>query len=167
MNYITREGTLHSIMAWHESHTPALSRHTNGKATNSQKCFRRYHFCDPVNSWQSTMQCVVPLGHAHKATFGVKLLSATLPALQVNCGCLCTSMNTQWLLFCLNLWKNLLWAPHSTPPPTPSPSHPPTPIYWIHYIGEAWKKCLKIQQHWLASYNSYAVNLASMHWGIK
>ena len=117
------------IMAWHESHTPALSRHTNGRATNSQVCFHRHHFCDPVNSWQSTMESVVPLGHTNKAMFGIKLLLATIPAWQVNCGCLC---NTQWLLFCSNVWKN-----------PPSAPHPP-PIYWIHDIGEAWKKVPEI-----------------------
>ena len=88
------------IMAWHESHTPALSRHTNGRAINSQVCSHRHHFCDPVNSWQSSMECVVPLGRNDKATLGIKMPSATVPAWQVNCGCLCTSMNTQWLLFC-------------------------------------------------------------------
>ena len=50
------------IMAWHESHTLALSRHTNQRTTNSQVCFHWHHFCDPVNSWKSTMECAVPLG---------------------------------------------------------------------------------------------------------
>ena len=93
------------ITAWHESHTPALSRHTNGRATNSQVYFHQHHFCDPVNSWQSTMECMVPLGCTNKAKLGIKLSSGTLPAWQVNCDCLCTSMNTQWLLFCSNVWK--------------------------------------------------------------
>ena len=47
------------IMAWHESYTLALSRlialsrHTDGRATNNQVCFHwnhKYHFCDTVNS---------------------------------------------------------------------------------------------------------------------
>ena len=125
------------LMAWHERHTPALSIHTNGRATNSQVCFHRHHFFDPVNSWQSTMECVVPLGCTNKAPLGIKLPSATVLAWQVNCGYLCTSMNAQWLLFCSNIWKNLPMAPHPPPPP----------IYWIHDI--AWwglKKCLKFQQ---------------------
>ena len=37
-----------------------------------------------------------------------------------------------------------------------SPPTPP-PIYRIHDIGEAWKKFLRFQQHWLASYNSYKI----------
>ena len=126
------------IMAWHESHTPALSRHTNGRATDRRVCFHRHHFCDPINSWQSTMECVVPLGRTNKATLGYKLPSATVPAWQVNCGCLCTSMNIQWLLFCSNVWKSPPAAPHPPPPPT----HPP--IYWIQDIGEAWKKVSEI-----------------------
>ena len=121
------------IMAWHESHTIALSRHTNERATNSQVW---HYFCDPVNSWQSTMECVVPLGHTNKATLGVKLLPVTVSAWQVNCGCLCTSMDTQWLLFQSNVWKNL--------PSTPHPFHPPTPYklnlwYWRGLDKGVWK----------------------------
>ena len=83
-----------------------------------------------LNSWQSTMDCMVPLGRTNKATLGIKLPSATVPAWQVNCGCLCTSMNTQWLLFCSNVWKNPPTAPHPPPPPTPPPSLLPThPLY--------------------------------------
>ena len=118
------------IMAWHESHTPALSRHTNGRATNSQVCFHRHHFCDPVNSWQSSMECVVPLGRTNKATLGIKLPSATVPAWQVNCGCLCTSMNTHGLLFCSNVWKSPPTAPHPPPPPTPPTPYILNPGYW-------------------------------------
>ena len=74
----------------------------------------------------TTMECMVLLGHTNKATIGVKLLLATVSTWQVNCGCLCTSMNTQWLFF----WSivNLL----------PSPNLPP--INWVHDIGEAWIK---------------------------
>ena len=109
------------IMAWHESHTLALSWHTNVRARNSQVCFHWHHFCDPVNSWQSTMECAVPLGHTNKATLSVKLLPVTVSTWQVNCGCLWTSMDTQWLLFQSNAWKN--------PPLAPTRHHRPhTPI---------------------------------------
>ena len=37
-------------MAWHECHTPALSRHSNERATHSQVCFHWRHFCDIVSS---------------------------------------------------------------------------------------------------------------------
>ena len=124
------------IMAWHGSHTLALS---NERATNSQVCFHWHHFCDPVNSWQSTMECVVPLGHTNKATLGINLPLVTVSAWQVNFGCLC--MDTQWLLFQSNVWRNPLSAPHLPPtPPPPTPPACPPPINWIHDIGEAWKK---------------------------
>ena len=94
------------------------------------------------------MECVVPLGRTNKATLDVKLLSATVPAWQVNCGCLCTSMNTQWLLFCSNVQKNQPMAPH----------RPPHPLYTKSMIlVRPEKKCLKFQQHWLASYSSYKI----------
>ena len=130
----------------------ALSRHTNGKATNSQVCFHRHHFCDPVNSWQSSMECVVPLARTNKATLGIKLPSATVLAWQVNCGCLCTSMNTQWLLFCSNVWKNPPTAPHLPPPPTPS--HPPTPYILNPWYWWGLKKVSEIPA---GSYNSYKI----------
>ena len=69
----------------------------------------------------------MPLGCTNKATLGIKLPSATIPAWQVNCGCLCTSMNIQWLLFCSNVWKNPPTAPH--PPPIPTPRLPAHPLY--------------------------------------
>ena len=93
------------------------------------------------------MECVVPLGCTNKATLGVKLLSATVSAWQVNCGCLCTSMNTQWLLFCSNIRKN--------PPTAPHPLLPAHPLYTESMIlVRPPEKCLKFQLHWLASYNS-------------
>ena len=125
-------------MTW-KPHSCTIQTHQ--WATNSRVCFHRHHFCDPVNSWQSTMERVLPLGRTNKATLGIKLPSATVPAWQVNCGCLCTSMNTQWLLFCSNVWKSPPTAPHR--PPHPPPAHPP-PIYWIQEIGEAWKKVSEI-----------------------
>ena len=36
--------------AKHESHTLALPRHTNDRAKDTQVCFHRQHFSDPVNS---------------------------------------------------------------------------------------------------------------------
>ena len=171
------------IMAWHESHTLALSRYTNEKATNSQVYFHWHHFCDPVTSWQSTMECVVLLGCTNKATFGVRLLPVTVSAWQVNCGCFCTPMDTQWLLFQSNIWKNPPLACYPPPPPTsPPPAHPP-PINWIHDI--AWRGLEK--SVWKSSsisyiycsydiysykilairlFYTYTVNLASIHWGI-
>ena len=37
------------FIAWHKSHTLALSRHTDDKAKDNQVCFHRQHFSDPVN----------------------------------------------------------------------------------------------------------------------
>ena len=96
----------------------------------------------------------------NKATLGVKLLSAIVSAWRVNYGCLCTSMNTQWLLFCSILWKNLPSAPTcSHSPPHPPLTRPP-PINWIHGFGEAWKKCLRFHPSsisYVASYNGYKI----------
>ena len=41
------------FIAWHESHTLGLSRHTNDRAKDNQVCFHRQHFSDPVNPWRS------------------------------------------------------------------------------------------------------------------
>ena len=70
------------------------------------------------------MEYALPLGHTNKATLGVKLLSVTVSPTKVNFGCLCTSMNTQWLLFCLNVSKNPPSALYPPPPPTQPPNTP-------------------------------------------
>ena len=121
------------IMAWHESHTPALSRHTNGRATNSQVCFHRHHFCDPVNSWQSTMECVVPLGRTNQGHTWYETAVSDRTGLA---GKLWLSVHFNehtMAVFCSNVWKNPPTAPHPPPPPIPPPSCPPTP-----YILNPW-----------------------------
>ena len=83
------------FIAWHESHTLGLSRHTDDRAKDNQVCFHRQHFSDPVNSWRSTAGYMVPLGHTNKAACGVKLLPTTVLAWDVHCGCFCALLKTQ------------------------------------------------------------------------
>ena len=109
------------IIAWHESHTLALSRHTNERATNSQVCFHWHHFCGPVNPlWSVQCHWGAP---SIKATLAVKLLPVTVSTLQVNCGCLCTSVDTQWLLF-----QSIVWNVHPL-------RHQGTTASWIFKKG--------------------------------
>ena len=57
-------------------------------------------------------------------------------------------MNTQWLLFCSNVWKSPPTAPHP-------PAHP---LYTeSRILVRPEKKCVKFQQHQLASYSSYKI----------
>ena len=106
------------FIAQHKSHTLALSRHTNDGATDSQVCFHRQHFIDPVNSWRSTTGCTVPLGSTNKATWCITLLPTTILTQHVDCDCLCALLMTQQLCSCFNGWYNL-----------PLALNPPTPIF--------------------------------------
>ena len=114
------------IMDWHESHTFAPSRQTNERATNHQVCFFWNNFCDALNLWQFTMECTVPLGCTNNFALGVKLLPATVLAWQVNCGCLCTSMDKSMTAFLFKRMKEPAFSSPPTPNTHPTPSHPPT-----------------------------------------
>ena len=83
-----------------------------------------------VSGLQKPKECTVSLKWTNKVILGVRLLPATVSASQVNCGCLRTSLNTLWLLFCSNAWKN--------PPPAPCSPHSSS-TYPTPDIAEAWK----------------------------
>ena len=69
------------------------------------------------------MECVVPLGCTNKATLGVKLLLVTVSARQVNCGCLCTSVNTMAAFPVKCIEEPAFGSPPTPPHPLP-PTHP-------------------------------------------
>ena len=124
------------IMAWHESHTLALSRHTNERAINSLVCFHWHHFCDPVNSWQSTMERAVPLGsNCCRWPYWPDKWTVAVCALQwTHNGCFSSQMyggTRLWLPIPLH------HPPHPLPPPTP-PLPPPTPPPSIPYKPNSW-----------------------------
>ena len=76
------------------------------------------------------MECVVPLGHTNKATLGIKLPPATVPAWQVNCGCLCTSMNTHAMAaFLFKCMEEPDYGSPPTPTAHPTPLPPAQPLY--------------------------------------
>ena len=87
------------IMAWHKSNTLALSRCTNGRATNKSTFIGIINFCDPVISWKSTMECMMPLGCTNKATVGIKL-SAVSDRISL------TSERVRWLSVHFNVKHN-------------------------------------------------------------
>ena len=73
------------------------------------------------------MECVVALGRTNKATLGIKLPSATVPAWQVNCGYLCTSMNTHAMA--AFLFKCMEGPAYGSPPAPTTPLPPTHPLY--------------------------------------
>ena len=81
------------FIAEHESHTLALSRHTIDGAIDSQVCFHRWSFADPVKPRRSTTGSMGPLMGTNKAAWGVKLLLTTVSSYQVDCGSFCAQLN--------------------------------------------------------------------------
>ena len=126
------------FIALHESHTLALSRHTNDRAKDSQICFHRQHFSDPVNPWH--WGALIRL-------HSVKLLPTTVLAWQVHFGYFCVLLNIQWLCPCAHGWFNSPSASHHPHCPHPLLSARPHPLppahlllYLIHDIGGVQEK---------------------------
>ena len=94
------------------------------------------------------MECVVPLGRTNKATLGIKLPSATA----------CTGLAGE-------LWLSVHFNEHTMATflfkcvEEPAYGSPPTPPLYTEsrILVRPEKKCLKFQQHQLASYNSYKI----------
>ena len=125
--YYVARTEIHFI-AWHESHTLALSRHADDKAKDNQVCFHGQHFCVLVNPWQSIwchwgtlIRLHVVLGSCQRPSWPGSYTVAVSVFYWAHNGCFSVPMNG---LACL-------WLPTSPPsafhlPPLP-PSHLPTP----------------------------------------
>ena len=92
-----------------------LSRYTNYEAIDSQVCFQRRSFANPVKPWQSTTESVGPLMGTNKAAWGVKLLLTTVWSYQAGCGGFCALLRTQHCCLPPCGWFCPLSASH--PPP--------------------------------------------------
>ena len=129
--------SVQSCKNWNPIYNLTWKPHSSTKWTHHWQIYgllHWHHFCDLVNSWQCTMEYMVPLGWTNKAILGAKLFSATVSAF-VHCSCYCTLVNTKWLFFCSNVWYNLPFAPHPSPPLTPIPFYLPTPYVCIKSWG--------------------------------
>ena len=78
----------------HESHTLALSRHTIDGAIDSQFCFHRRSFANPVKPRWFITESMGPLMGTNKAAWSVKLLLTTVSSYQVVCGSFCALLKT-------------------------------------------------------------------------
>ena len=105
-------------------------------AIDSQVCFHRRSFADPVKQRQSTTESMGPLMGTYKAAWGVKLLLTIVSSCKVDCGSFCALLKTQH--YCL---PPCGWCcpPASHPP---SFSRPP-PIYFIPDIARVEKTITK------------------------
>ena len=86
---------------------------------DSQVCFHRRSFANPVKPRQSTTGSMGPLMGTNKAAWGVKLLLTTVSSCQVDCGIFCALLRT---------WHCCLppcgWCcPPSASHPPPTPAH--------------------------------------------
>ena len=114
-------------MAWHWSHTLGLSRHTNERAKIARSAFTGI-----ISVTRKFMTVHYVVYGAPGTPIRLLLVSncyvpVTVLDWQVNCGYLCSSKNTQWLIFSSNVWNNLPFAPHPLLPPNLPP------INWIWY----------------------------------
>ena len=103
------------IMPWYKWFTYALSTNINCMAIDSQVCFHRQLFADPVKpSWCITGP-VGPLGNTNQNWLGAKLLPIAVSIYPVVCVHLCHLLRAQH--HCL--WPNGREGPPSACPPIP------------------------------------------------
>ena len=148
---LTHTKTEIHFIAQHESHTPALSRHTIDGAIDGQVCFHRWSFANPVNPRWSTTGSMGLLMGITKAAWGVKLLLTTVlyACYQVDCSSFCALLETQHCCLPTCEWFCPASAFHPPPMPIPPPpTHPPS-IYFIPDIARVEKNYHKNQQCYL------------------
>ena len=121
-------------------YTLALSRHTIDEAIDSQVCFHRRSFVNPIKPWRSTTRSMGPLMGTNKAAWSVKLLLMTVLSHQGWLWqCLCPAEDIA-LLFA-SLWMVL---PAFGFPPTsniqPTPLLPAYPLWTSSLILQEFKK---------------------------
>ena len=104
-------------------------------AKDSQVCFHKRLFADPVKPQRCTTETVRPLDGINKDVGGAKLLLTTISVYPVDCTCICPLLKTQHHCLCPNGRCNLLSASH--PPHHPPPTHPTTPLPPTHPLIHA------------------------------
>ena len=104
-----------------ESHTHALSRDTKHLRLDDQVCFYRWLFSNAVKPRLCISWLVWPLRGINMIARGVKLILTADLAHLVSCAFLGHLLITQHCHLCLNVCFSWPTAPHSPPPPTPTP----------------------------------------------
>ena len=104
-----------------------MSRNINYVAIDSQVCFHRWLFADPVKLHWCITEPVGSLGSTNQNWLGVKLLPMAVLIYPVVCVHPCRLLRTQHHCLCPNGREN---PPSACPPTptTPAPSYPPTSL---------------------------------------
>jgi len=126
------------FIACYNSHTQALSRHSDTTAIDKKVCFHRRLFADPIKPCRTITDPVGPLGGFNKMACGPKLFHSMSALLAV-----------WWGLLWPSVWSTVhtTWLPVSESIVSPSPSHPSTPLFVASMILQALPKTsLKISQ---------------------
>jgi len=113
------------FIANYNSHTQALSRHSDTIVIDKQVCFYRWLFANPIKSCRTNTVPVGPLGCINRVACGPKLFHLTFALFVVWSG-------LPWP----SVWPTLhtTWLPVSesivNPPTLPTPTHLPTTYLW-------------------------------------
>jgi len=111
------------FIAYYNSHTQALSRHSDTIARDKKVCFYRWLFADPIKPHRTNIDPIRPLGCINRVACGPKLFHSTSALLMV--------------------WSGLLWPSvwptvHTTwSPMSESIINPPTPLFVAFVIFQA------------------------------
>jgi len=128
------------FIAYYNSHTQALSRHSDTIARDRKICFYRQLFVNPIKPHRTNIDPVGPLGCINRVACGPKLFHSTSALLVVWSGLLWPSV-----------WPTVhtTWSPVSesivNPPTLLTPTHLLTPLFVAFVIFQAvFKTSLKI-----------------------
>jgi len=119
------------FIAYYNSHTLGLSRHSDTIAIDKKVCFYRQLFADPIKPCRTNSDPVGPLGYINRVTCGPKLFHLTFTLLVVWSGLLWPSVwptvYTTWLPVSEGIVNPPVLPFH---PPHPTPACPP--LYLWH-----------------------------------
>ena len=110
-----------SVTVWYltvdKRHIHALSRDTKHLRLDSQVCFFRWLFSDPLKPRGCISWTVWPLRCINKTAWGAKLILMADLAYPMSCASLGHLLMAEHCQLCLNVYFSLPTAPHLPPPP--------------------------------------------------
>ena len=116
-------------------YTHALSRNINYVAIDSQVCFHRCLFANPVKLHCCITEPVRPLGSTNQNWWDAKLLLMAVSIYPVDYTHLCYLLRTQHHCLYPNVGRTHLWLAHP-PPPLPARLYQSTPFYMKPVIAQ-------------------------------
>jgi len=143
------------FIAYYNSHTQALSRHSDTIARDNKKvCFHKQLFADPIKPCRTNTNPVGPLGCINRVACGPKLFHLTSALLVVwsglwcllctQFGCLCLrALLTHPLPYLWHLWYFMLCSKHLSKSVSPSSSYVSIAISVFYFCSKSYVATIK------------------------